>query len=331
MKVFDSIKRKAAKIDFTGMKLLALIIIVVMMAADYYPLRDFFRDGAGFKREDAKLYSLVMALVLEGIPFYMGLANSERMDKNCYVKNDHIVNEVGLRISKFIMGFAIILAMGLRLAYILYQLTSGVLDMEEAMLDTMGQAFLVVSPALTSLTAYTASWFAFRSNYLKKCENERDKAKREYQYWNTKFQIARSQCIESRSSLAASLGIDVPATDFDEFRQECFARIRAKLTDNCIVAYPTQVERFSSEVEKALAEYILEMSKHTTTPHEILRIKVSDIIEKYENMTKNYADSWDYDMAGPDLERELRRTLDTAVVTAQFKTAVHPYYFHEKR
>ena len=55
---------------------------------------------------------------------------------------------------------------------------------------------------------------------------------------------------------------------------------------------------------------------------EILQIKASDIIRKYEETNRNYADAWDYDLAGPDLERELRRTLDTSVVKAQFKAGL---------
>ena len=36
----------------------------------------------------------------------------------------------------------------------------------------------------------------------------------------------------------------------------------------------------------------------------------------------DYADCWNYNLAGPDLEAELRSTLDNAVVVAQFETVI---------
>lgn len=314
---------KKIREKFPLAKILAVAIILIMAVADYYTMFNYFRDGAGFVPDDSRLYALVMALALEGVPTYLGVANSERRDKSRYPVLDKDINDIGSRFAMAVTTVAIGLAIVLRIGMMYNQWLMDELSFEEDITYALGQCFLVVSPALTSLTAYVVSWFAFRSSYLKKCEKEMAAAEEEFLRRQREYQKARQACKECQDSLCAALGMEDPPDRYDEFRLESFHRIRAKLVDNCIVAYPTQIERYTSEVEQALSNYIIEMSRHTTVPDEILQIKVSDIIRKYEETNRNYADAWDYDLSGPDLERELRRTLDTSVVRAQFKAGLN--------
>ena len=316
--------------QITLLKLFAIVLIAVLWVADFYTLINVFHKGGRFEIGDARLYAGVLALILEGVPLYMGIAVSEKNDDTCYIPNDRKANKGDIKWAFFVTCIALIVVAALRGSYVYDMVRTGKIKLPKELMKFLSNCFLVISPALTSVAAYVVSSFAFRSSYLKKIEKQEHRWHKEYLYWQRRFQMARTRFCCGRDGLAASLGITKPSEHFDEFRLDCFQRIRAKLVDNCIVAYPTQMERFTKEVEQALNEYIVEMEKYTTVPHEIRNIKVEDIIRKYEEQNKHTADAWDYDVAGAAMNQELIRTLDVAIVTAEFKTAVEPYHFKEK-
>jgi hypothetical protein len=114
--------------------------------------------------------------------------------------------------------------------------------------------------------------------------------------------------------------------NFSDFQRECFAKIRRKLIDECMECYSTMLERYSSETEVRLQELLVRGSQHTTLPNTISEMSLRDIISKHDqDICVDYADVWDYNVAGVDLKEELRRILDNEIITAQFKTAVDPY------
>ena len=315
--------------QITLLKLFAILLIGVLWGADFYTLINVFHNGARFELDDARLYAGVLALILEGVPLYMGIAVSEKNDDTCYIPNDRKSNEGDIKWAFCVTCIALIVVAALRGSYVYDMIRTGKIKLPKDLMKFLGNGFLVISPMLTSVAAYVVSSFAFRSSYLKKIEKQEHRWRKEYLYWQRRFQTARARFCSGRDGLAASLGIAKPSEHFDEFRLDCFQRIRAKLVDNCIVAYPTQMERFSKEVERALNEYIVEMEKYTTVPHEIRKITAADIIRMYEEKNKHPADAWDYDVSGAAMNQELIRTLDVAIITAEFKTAVEPYHFKE--
>ena len=319
----DKIRRLFRKVPF--LKILAAGIVFALMVADVFTVINMFHMGARFDKDTARLYAVILALILEGLPFYIGIANGALHDKTDYTKGDRAFKRALIQGAFWVTAAVILIIAGIRVGYILTMIREGDLDIEEDYIKLAGQCYLAISPALTSLAAYFISALAFPSNHLDKSEDQYNKYYRKYLAAQRAFFLARYKCVGLRDSVGSSLDIDNPAATLDEFRQECFWKIRNKLMNNCLVQYPTQIEMYSAEVERLLNDLIVEMSKHTTTPNEILKLTAADIIEKYDQETVNDADAWDYNRAGPIMKDELCQLLNMAIVTAQFHTVVQTY------
>lgn len=132
------------------------------------------------------------------------------------------------------------------------------------------------------------------------------------------------------SSLATRQSGPMPKK-FEEYRKQCFERIRAKLIENVIIQFPTQVERFNVEIEGLLETFINQMSYASSTndAYEIRTITPEKLFREYDLLRiedGKKSDAWSYGIAGETLEKELKDILDNAVVVAQFKTAEKPYH-----
>lgn len=193
---------------------------------------------------------------------------------------------------------------------------------------------LLISPILTSLLALVASLVAFRSESAEELENKINRLHIKFLNEQSKFHDIVNKNDDARTALWSSLTSNqngkIP-TRFDDFRKECFDRIRAKLIENVIVQYPGQISRFNAEVEGLLESYISQMSSIAgmDDSYEIRTITPERLFKSYDQFRiqeGNTIEAWSYTIAGKELEKEMKKVLDNAVVVAQFKTAEKPYH-----
>lgn len=330
-KMFRSFRKLWFKIESFLTSKLAFALVLLMMASDFYTIRDLF-ISVNTNLLDAAIYAFVAAVVLEGLPSYMGIVLGRRMDKARYENND--AGLISVFLAFIITCFMAVLVGGLRYQWVQEQIRLGAMGGRRGNEEIYGQYFLMVLPALTSMTAFLISWFTMRNRCLDTKFEEVRALQREFYEKEAEFRIAQSRCMEARTTVWTSVCDQVeemPPT-MEGFRRECFQRLRGKLVDNCLTAYPTQIERYTADVEAKLQGYLLEISKHTTLPHTITDINLTKLIQQHDKeAAMDVADCWNYNLAGPDLEAELRRTIDNAVVVAQYKSALNPYYLEKDR
>lgn len=317
-------KNPLKKLRFwTPIQWFAAAFTVGMFVSDTYTFLDFFTSIV--YPPDNFVYAVVMAAALEGLPFYLGTISSEKVDVGGYYKNDKEVTRRGKRIVWAAILFTFVLAVGLRVSWLVKMYFEGDLRNPKDYENAIPHLFLAVLPIITSVLSYVASWFAFRSSYVERLYKEVIRKQDIYLKCKEQFQDAYDTLQRAKYSLWNSLveadGPQMPRKNAD-FRKECFAHIRSKLIANCITCYPTQIERYTQEVNLELEKCILEMSKHTPLPQSITKITLAEVIEDHDANAMDYADCWNYNLAGPDLEAELRSTLDNAVVVAQFETVI---------
>lgn len=317
-------KNPLKKLRFwTPIQWFAAVVTIAMFVSDTYTLHDLFSEF--IYKEDAWIYALILAAALEGLPFYLGTIASEWADTGGYYKNDRKVSKRGFWIAMFAILVAATIAVGLRLLWMYNMYLEGDLGERRGFENAIPQIFLAVLPLATSLLSFVASWFAFRSSYVERLYKEVIRKQDIYLKCKEQFQDAYDTLQRAKYSLWNSLveadGPQMPRKNAD-FRKECFAHIRSKLIANCITCYPTQIERYTQEVNLELEKCILEMAKHTPLPQSITKITLAEVIEDHDANAMDYADCWNYNLAGPDLEAELRSTLDNAVVVAQFETVI---------
>lgn len=312
-------------------KIGASILIFLMAASDFYTVRSLFID-VNVNWSDAIVFALISAIILEMLPSYMGLVLGKRLDKARYQKNLSGWPSV---IIAFLVTTALIFFLAfLRYKWVEEQMRLGNIGGRRGNEDLYKHMFLGVLPALTSITAFLISWFVLRTRSLEDKYEEVRRLQEEFYDRQADFRLAHSRCMEARTTVWVSIcdshECQMPE-GMEAFRRECFTRIRAKLVDDCLITFPTQIERYSMDVESKLQQYLMLISKHSTLPHTITGISLAELIRKYdENDTRDPADCWDYNKSGPDLEAELRRTIDNAVVVAQYKSALNPYYLEKK-
>lgn len=306
----------------TPAQIFAILVTGFMMLADWYTLRDLFLELVN--ATDAQIYAMILATTLEGLPFYLGMLSAERADVGRYYKNDLKIARTGFWIALFALLCTFAITASLRILLIYNMTLMGEFNGRRGFEELIPQLFLTVSPLMTSLLSYVASWFTFRSNYLDRAYKETLEKQAFYLQRREEFREAYDLYQGARSGLWSSLDdtemVNIPR-ESEPFRTECFVRIRNKLVANCLACYPTQIERYTQEVNSALERCIQELAMHTTIPHAITTISVSELIARHDKNARDHADCWDYNLAGPDLEAELRSMLDQAVIVAQSETA----------
>lgn len=333
-------------------KIVAVIIIFALAFADFLAMRNLFEDLylsdyliLGDREikilSEANVYPFTFAVLLEGNPFFMGIAATMLADNTKYKVNDRLNAKIGLIIS--IVAFVLTICLVWILRGLLISQNGG-LDAFFKTKDYGGpsgnnetfiaQIYLLAAPLLTSLLAFVASWTAFRSESITKLEYRLEKLHTKYLIAQSKFLDTIHRNDDARTALWGSLTAkDKIPSDLDTFRKECFDRIRSKLISNSITEFPDQIERYNAEISKLLQEFIGEMSLHTTSiPRDIEEMDINDVLAEYDKKQKDenaLADAWSYSICGASLEEELKKVLDNAVVVAQFKTSIRP--FHKER
>lgn len=326
-------------------KVIAVLFIIAMAIADFLSmdnlftsldLRDtFYIGGREIKfLSETTVYSLTLAVLLEGNPAFMGYVASLMADKTQHKRNDEMNAKVGFIIS--LVGFFFTLVLVCSLRYLLIYNNGGFRTFFDE--HTYGgdisnngkfiaQIYLLIAPVLTSLLSFVASWTAFRSEQVASLERKLDALHNKYLVEQSRFLDIKHRNDDACNALWSSLAVsDEKPSDLNTFRRECFKRIRNKLICNCSAVFPDQVERYNKEVECLLNDFIKQMGRKTTDiPQDIQSLTIDSIIKEHDKDCEP-RDAWSYVRAGSKLEEELKRVLDNAVVVAQFKTAIKPYH-----
>lgn len=330
----------------------AVALIVILFLADLNAMLILFSSTEMDVRiTDALLYSFIFALCLEGIPTFLGSAVAVWTDKTQYRNNDKFHAKIGFWVCAVVSLLMFVLVIYLRVITIK---SKGGLERFyiNKYPDYPIDAFLVFSPILTSALAFAVSWFMFQNDNEKTMERKVTTLQDQYIARQSEFLEEYQNLQDARSSLWTTLtahrltpqdeesaediegvsGCDVPnerskwmPKKSEVFRKECFARIRGKLIENCIITYPSQAARYNEAVESTLSVCLEIMRSRTSIPIEFSELSIIKILEEFDQMHTGTEDVWDYGKAKNSLENELRRLVDNAIIVAQKKTTALPY------
>lgn len=296
----------------------AFILIIILMFMDFSAIEVIFNpEDSDIRTFNRYLFSMMFAICLEGIPTFMGFSLSKWLDSTQVKKNDSRNAMLGLIASCLGLIVAFVLLIFLRRQTLITN--GGATAFKEGTYPNYPiDVFLMVSPILTSILAFLASWFAFQTETSRTLESElnlvRDKFLATYHDFLTDLNALQDARIQLWTSLTSFKG--QPKT-MKGFRILVLQRIKSKLMQDCIDYYPIQMRRYNTEVEAMLKSCIEEMSKKSTIPETIKKISLEEIIEGYdENRVENEV-CWDYEKAKSTLEESFARRIDNAVVVAQ--------------
>lgn len=329
-------------------KIFAFVLIAGLAFADFLAmsnlfaeldLSDKFRLGhfSSSLLSESVIYSVTFSILLEGNPLFLGIAASLLADKTKYKVNDKANAIIGFSIS--LVALIITFALVIVLRIMLIQQKGGVTAFKNGTFggsdDSNGsfiaQIYLIVAPVLTSMLAFVASWTAFRSEQIEKLKHRLDKLHNKFLIRQSKFLDEIHRNDDARMVLWRSLTENDPLPmTLNDFRENCFVRIQAKLLKNSTDAFPDQVRRYNAEITSLLQSFIVTLAANTTTtPRDIENMKIDDIIKAYDKQkqdSNDKEDAWDYSICGDALTNRLKTILDNAVVVAQFKTTIKPYH-----
>lgn len=312
---------------YVNFQVCAIILIILLLIADFFALMSIFSpENTDIPIQSSILYCLILASCLEGLPSFLGVFLSILKDEARYKINDKTVAEWGFKISFIgsVVAFAVVCFLRIMLIYengglngFLEKNYQGVFYID---------VFLMICPFLTSLLAFVISWLAFKADSEKTLEAKIELLNMQYINSQSEFLNDLNKLHNARAALWTTLTDHKPMPKvLDIFRKESFARIRSKLIENCIITYPMQIERYNAAVESILELCILEMSHYTTIPLVISSMNVKELLKKFDESQNKDNEAWDYERAKNDLETELKKILDNAVVVAQVKTTTVPY------
>lgn len=321
-------------------KIGAFIFIVLMAMADFLTINNLFEslhissqfyigelDLSRFIKEGV-VYSLTMSILLEGNPAFLGYAVSLWTDKTLAKSNDEFNAKVGTIVS--LIGLLITLALSVYLRAIMIKANggakayfSGVYALNDEQLDNSSfviHCYLLVSPILTSLLAFVASWSAFRSERLDDLEKKVDSLHLKSLNYQRQFLDVKSQFDDARlglwSTITATDTSNMPS-EITTYRKEFYNRTRKKLQDNTLNELPDQIKHYNKEIENLLSTFITQMEQNHSDS-----LSVENLIRMHDAKTENNVDKWDSELATPELKEKLNKLLDNAIVIAQFKTSV---------
>ena len=319
-------------------KLIMIIAIFGLAVADYFAMFNLF-EKQGARPREIILFSIIFSACLEGLPTFLGIFSSAWIDNTNYLSNHKKFAKIGFWVCLIATGIAFALVMTLR-GIIIYR-SGGLVALFQQDGNYQGNGiidvFTTFSPILTSLLAFAASWFAFKPETALELEARVNELHEEFIKRRTEFLDALHENQYAREAMwiEVSAGED-PPPDFTTFRKEVFARIRAKLTENCVSTYPSQMRRFNEEIESQLIAYIEIMCNFSQVGLTLVDLDIVDILDEFDvqvvkNNAKNNVNnpnsgSWNYELAKKELEDDLIQLLDNAIAVAQFKTVTRPYH-----
>lgn len=334
------IRRKQAKKNPDPMKALgadaffkfaAGLLIILLMASDLFAMYNMF-SSFRLRPEESVIFSFTFALFLEGFPFALGFIDPLKKDPAQFIMARKTRYKIMSRICWVFLSISWGLAILIRYMYTQQPIMGGFEAFWNGQYNSsrnqyannayLAQVFLFVSPILTSILAYVLSCLAFGSSCLEEAAKIRRAAHARFTAAQKAYSDINHKRLDAANVLWASLTEDptsVPPSDFDDFRNQSIVYIHEMLISGCLDAYPALLKRYNYEVETALAHYIVELSKLSSTPHLISQISVQQITDNYDaRMTKDI-DKWEYELCEPAMCGDLEQLLHDAVIGAQFR------------
>lgn len=336
-----------------GIKLqvFSALLIIGMTCSDFLTMHNMFldldlhteMDLFGFESlpiSEPIVFAATCAILLEGLPTFMGIAATLSSDKTKYKSNDKVNAKWGLWIAlgALLLTFALVMFMRWLLitqnggwkAFKSESLFYG--GDEDSNSQFIAHIYLLCLPILTSALAFVASWTAFRSEKKDQFEKRIAKLHRKYLRLQSDYLDTLYQCDNAVTSLWTSLAVnDRIPKDIDTFRKACFEKIRSTLIDNCIIEYPALVERYDAAVCVQLRSYIERMAAMTQIPTDISELVLTDLLSEYDDTIEKDIDKWSFDKAQKSLEEELKKVLNNAVVVAQYNSGKQSYHLEGDR
>ena len=308
---------KKYKSSFAG------IIILVLMISDYFTMNYMFSpDESDIDPQAQMLYSFVLALCLEGLPFILGQTLNIKRDTTTYKANEKENANIGFwtsLIGTIIAGLLVVSIRGLSI------FKKGGIDgyLHKNYDLFVTDIALCVFPVLTSLMAFGLSWVFLRKERIEEQEKKVDICYSEYLNKEQIFSEKLHTLQEQRTALWSSITnyLPIPNT-LETYRREVVARIRSLMIQNSIICFPAEINVFNSLVEDALLKYLIELSARSTVPTDIASIKIKSLIEEYDLQCTDDIDKWSSQATIEALDRELRALCSNEIVIEQAYVAV---------
>lgn len=305
---------------FARKSIFAKIGVILMLSAlayaDYHAIEDLFITA---RIRGAKIFAIVFAFALEGLPTIMSTCLVRWKDKANQKVSDVDFSKLGFWVS--LIGYLIFYG-GILVPLRIF-IEMGMVPKAES--NFIKNWTLSVSPLGTSIFAFGLSWLFFRAEMVTVQEKivfrlEEDYSKKLAVFRDSLYKLQDARValwteVTEHKTLPQKLRV---------YRDEIFKRTKTKIIEDCITDFPNQIERFNQIVESELDAIIQDMKLRSTVPTDISKIKVSDIVCEYSMTQTSAASKWKYDECKSDLAGEFISLINNAIQVAQLKAFIYP-------
>ena len=312
-------------------KVVAVLFISLMIAADFYAMFNLFQT---LRLDDVQSWVLsgIAALLLDGNPAFLGIIVATLADDSIYNKNDKKFAWIGFIIAIIGIIGTMALTIAIRVLLIIRnaEYSGGYLVQENKYF--IRDVFLTFLPILTSIFAFVASWVAFGNYRMESLGRKVTAMRKDLLEMKKDFVNCLNALRDAKQILWTTLSIEkrIPSS-MELFRKECYFRIKGKLKENTKVSFPVALKRYNAAIEGELENYIKELCRITTLDHLIGEFDVAEIIKNYDEMVELEEAKWNLKDSEPVLINELNKMIDNAVIIAQTKVSTDPYYTERRR
>lgn len=321
-------------------KVFAAVLILAMAAADWFAMNNLFKE-LGNDVLDRVVYALLMVILLEGLPTYAGPALSVLIDKTGYKANSKKKNAVifGLALAALIGTWWLnfYLRCNAEEAIIGAETSISISDFgvagetegdekKEARVET-NNTMLSWSPVITSVLAFLASWVAFSDDNRELLLKEKMEAEERFHALAETLTDHRDRMEMQKETLWIALGGDLAQMpeSYEDFRRNCFVKMRASVIENCKEQYEGQLTKYNQQMEEAIKACIKVMAGYAEERDQVLDLETmfDQLVQDHD---RRYADDawahWDAKAAAPALKQELEHQVNNALVVARFNAMV---------
>lgn len=327
----DSVRKLLHRFAFFSvlLKALALAGTYFLAQCDFYAVFTIFDESLSLDKDQVKFLSYTFAAFLEGFAFVLGIFLSRAMDSTSYRDTAKRAYWFGVLIcvSGLVGAWSLAVAQRYNLVRLaaLAEATEGtVLTFWQVVSNSKSEdIFMMVSPILTSVLAFSLSWLAFPSYSLDNQAREVEYQQGRYLRFRAKYGKLLMAYQQKKTKLWTALSgneMDMPE-DSNIYQSRCQQLIRQKTVNACVGAFYGEFGQYNKRIEAELSAYILELSERSTLPHMISTITVEEVLEKYDSMMKDKGlegDIWDSQKLRQDKKARLQRDLNNAACQAEF-------------
>lgn len=341
---------------------ICVLIIVLMAFFDYanmsnlfatlgadtkHSLLSFFRMGGNNSPviiNEKNTYAIMMVLLLEGAPFFLGKAQTSLMNKErADIKRKYDWFELWFSLSAFLVAYAMTVWFRVQSIKISggFAVLSDVSKQEYIRQQIIMQSGLILSPFATSILAYVASLFISRNSETRQLGKKLNRTYKQMLEFDVHSRNLLAEYDDARQSLWLSVTADkkgdMPMSSV-LFRKECYTRIHSKIVQNVVHQYPDEFNRYNKKIEEFLEQCLCKMKEKSDIEDrsEIESITLKDFITDYDNKAisthkygqggatesdKGGTEAWRYEACGEYKKDNLLNLLDDAVVVAQYRAS----------